>query len=404
MPLAQSLVPETVFADRRKAAMEVARSRSLDALLVWGRGGETGESVNDILFYANHFSAYPGQPPVPGYLSGVEHAALLITGEGRGTLLVSGFVSEDAQADEVRSGMDLSGLLRDTLREIGLSSGRVGLIGSEALPYPIGADVIRDFPGLALEAADEIGTTQRMEIEEIDLVMLRNAAEVGTAIVAAIASAAVPGATEGEAVGAGLALAARTPGCIHWAFMIASGPDAHLFVRDGTPAWNPTYVYQEGDVVHIDAYGFVFGYQYDLMRTSVVGGKPSPAQERNIAASRDVIGSIAGSLTEGVTPRALRDKALLIAEQTGQDASGNATFGHGINHGWAGPFLQEPMDRPGVDLPLHPPCAFAFETFLDDGAGHYSKWEDMYVWLPDGVERLTGAGPATDLNAPLWPF
>jgi Xaa-Pro aminopeptidase len=404
MALTESLVNPDVFGQRRVDAAREAENRGLRGLLVWGRGGETGESVNDILFYANHFSAYPGQPPQPPFLTAIEHAALIIGPGGKSILLATEFVSKGVQVDEVRLSHDLVSLIPDALRDAGLTEGRVGLIASEAFPYPVGIQLNSTFPGLALEPADDIATTQRMRLSPTDLPMLQNAADVGTAIVQAIVDAAAPGVTEGEAVGAGLAVAAQAPGCIHWAFMISSGPDANLFVRDGTPAWDPTYVYKAGDVLHIDAYGFVFGYMYDLMRTVVVGAEPSPEQAAVITASRDLLADIAGMLKPGVTPRSLRDSAAALAAERGLDVSGNATFGHGINLGWAGPWLQEPMDRPDADVPIEPPYAFAFETFLNDGLGHYSKWEEMYAWTADGVIRLTGGGPRDQLRAPLLPF
>ena len=145
----------------------------------------------------------------------------------------------------------------------------------------------------------------------------------------------------------------------------------------------------------------MFGYQYDLMRTVVVGRDPTPAQLRTIEASRHLMASCAQMLAEGVTPRALREGALAVAAAGGFDPGGDSTFGPAINAGWAEPYLQEPLDRPGMDDPIALPCAFAFETFLHDGHGNYAKWEDMYAWLPDGVERLTGADPGRDLAAPL---
>ena len=404
MTLTESLIAPEVYAERRAAALNAAQEQGFRGLLVWGRGGETGESVNDILFYANHFSAYPGQPPQPPFLTAIEHAALIIAPEGRSILLATDFVTQGVQVDEIRQSHDLLGLLPGALRDADLTHGRVGLIASEAFPYPIGRQLADQFPDVSFEPADDIATSQRMQLTPADLPMLQNAADIGTAIVAAIVDAAAPGVSEGDAVGAGLAVAARTPGCIHWAFMISSGPDAHLFVRDGTPAWNPSYVYKAGDVLHIDAYGFVFGYQYDLMRTVVVGAEPTAGQAGAITAARDLVGDIAAMLKPGITPRALRDGALSLAAERDLNVSGNATFGHGINLGWAGPWLQEPMDRPDADEPIPSPYAFAFETFLNDRNGNYAKWEDMFAWMPDGVIRLTGSAPRSELRAPLFPF
>lgn len=401
MALSHSLISPDVYPHRRAAALAAAKDRGLDGLVIWGRGGETGAGLSDLLFYTNHFSAYPGAPQEPGYLTSIQHGGAVIDPSGRTILLVSGFASEDAQADEIRRGINLYALLEEVLREVGLGEACVGLIGSEAFPFSLGQSLRSGLPKLALTPVDDISTEQRMQLSPDDVLMLRNAADVGTRIVTAITDRAAPGVTEGHAVGAGLAEAARTPGCMHWNFMIASGPDHHHFVRASTPGWNPEYVYRRGDVLHIDAYGFVFGYMYDLMRTAVVGVEPTDDQRRTIVAARDLTSAMAGMLQPGVTARDLREGALRQATAAGFDPSGNATFGHRINFGWARPYLEEPFDRADVDVAIESPSAFAFETFLHDDRGNYAKWEDMFAWLPRGTERLTGADPGPDLTAPL---
>jgi Xaa-Pro aminopeptidase len=388
MSLIKSLISKDTYARRRAEALSTAQARGFDGLVMWGRGGETGQAATDILFYANHFSPYPGQPPAQG-LTSMEHAGLVIGPDGVGRLLTSGFVSEDAVVDETRSGADLNQVLVNTLRESGLTCGSIGVIGSETLPFLAVRAIADALPDVRLVPADDISSAQRMVVHPGDIPMLRHAAEVGTRIVDAITAAAQPGVTEGEAVAAGLAVAAQTPGCIHWAFMVASGPDASLFVRGGTPAWNPDYVYQVGDILHLDAYGFVFGYQYDLMRTVVVGGDATTEQTHVINASRDLIAGIAGLLKPGVTGQQLRAQAIELAEASGLEWRGNTTFGHGINFGWDRPWLQEPSDGPHNQIPLEPGSAYAFETFVHDNRGNYAKWEDMFLWTEAGVERLT---------------
>ena len=111
MALTASLISSDVYPVRRAAALGRAQEQGLRGLLVWGRGGETGESVNDILFFANHFSAFPGQPPQPPYLTAIEHAAVVIAPDGHSTLLATDFVTKGAQADEIRHSHDLYGIV-----------------------------------------------------------------------------------------------------------------------------------------------------------------------------------------------------------------------------------------------------------------------------------------------------
>lgn len=400
MPLETSLIGKDVYPHRRQVAMAEAQKRGLDALLVWGRGGEIGQGVAELLYYSNHFSAFPTQPPAPE-LTGYEHAGLIIKSDGSSILLAGGAPSPDAVVEESRSTRDLNALLVETLRELGLSNKRVGLIGSEIFPYLAGRQVHADLPNLRFVPVDEISSRQRMRLEGNDALMLRNAGDVGTRLVEAIMAAAAPGITEGQAVGAGLAAAAQAPGCINWNLMVSSGPDQHQFVRNGTPGWNPSYVYQPGDILHVDAYGFVFGYEYDLMRTIVVGAEPTASQKRAITAARDLMGDMARGLRPGVTTRSLYQLGLDSIRDHGVICHAT-TYGHGLNCGWDVPWLEDSwVERDENDWAIEAPYAFAFETFLTDGEGSFAKWEEMYTWLPGGVERTTGGNPGVELYAPL---
>src|SRR5262249_57799004 len=133
---------------------------------------------------------------------------------------------------------------------------------------------------------------------------LRRASRAGVRVYDAFTSALVPGASEGDAVAAGLGEAACIPGCAHWNFL-ASGPDPSILHRNAFPSWQPDYRYRTGDIVHADCYGFVDGFAYDLARTVVVGGDEPPGQSRVSAGVRAACGEMAATLLTGTTPREL---------------------------------------------------------------------------------------------------
>jgi Xaa-Pro aminopeptidase len=382
-------IPAEEFPARRRRALEEAEARGLDALLVWSRCGAP-DCFADVHYFANHYSPYPWVPPSAPVLTGTEHAGLIVTRDGA-TLLVSGFASAEAQVDEVRRSWDLRTELLEAIGDLGLGESRLGLIGAEVLPFSFARALAERFPGLELVAADDVSARLRMRLSDAEVGLLREAGAAGRRIVDAAIGAAVPGATDGDFVGAGLAESARIPGCLHWTFLAGSGPDVREFASGSMPPWNPSYAYRPGDVVHADCYGFVVGYPYDLARTVVVGEEPSAAQARVMDGARGLVEALAARLAPGVTARDLHREGLAFLRDAGLSAGDLPGFGHGIGSGFIPPYIApaERGDAAESELPLEPPIGLAFEVFLSDGDGHYAAYEDDFVWLEDGVVCTT---------------
>jgi Xaa-Pro aminopeptidase len=324
-------------------------------------------------------------------ITGCEQSGVLITQGGRGNLLVNAFVAEEAAVDEIRRNWDLTAELVTAIGEHGLSRSRVGVIGYEVLPHSFAAALHDAYPTLTLEPADAISTGLRLRLSEAEVAMMRHAGATGRRIYDAFVAAAQPGETEGGAIGAALAEAAKIPGCIHWNFLAASGPHADALVRTSQPAWNPAQRYEQGDVVHADCYGFVRGYVYDLARTIVVGGKPTPDQDRAIKGVETAIQAMANQLNPGVTPRQLYAAGRQALADCGLRPVAPA-FGHGIGAGFIRPYLFAPGPEVGgsdAERPLTPPCGIAFEIIATDDIGHTVYHEDNYLLLDDGVLCLT---------------
>ncbi len=111
-----------------------------------------------------------------------------------------------------------------------------------------------------------------------ELELIREASDAGNRIIDAIMRAAKPGVTEAEAVAAGYAIA--VPECVAvLQTAVASGPASNAFARGGIPAWT-NRVLEEGDLFHLDSFGFRNGYQYDFGRGLVVGGNPVRRRRR----------------------------------------------------------------------------------------------------------------------------
>ena len=384
-------IPTREFAERRRRAITLAQERGLDALLVWGRGG-TPETFSDVHYFTNQFSPGAWVTPLPGLISGCEHSGVIITADSRATLLVNAFVAENACVDQIRRSWDLTNELVAAISESGLAESRIGIIGHEVLPHSFAAALTATYPRLTLEPADDIAAQLRLRLSPTEIIMMRHAGATGRRIYNAFLAAVKPGTSEGQAVGAALAEAAMIPGCTHWNFLAASGPHAHQLVRTSLPSWNPTQIYQPGDIVHADCYGHVFGYSYDLARTIVVGNKPTAEQSRVISGVENAIAAMSRALKSNVTPRQLFETGLQALNERQLTPLAPA-FGHGIGAGFMRPYLfSAGADVAGhdADRPLEPPLGIAFEIIAADDKGNTAYHEDNYVLLEnDDVIALT---------------
>jgi Xaa-Pro aminopeptidase len=389
-------IQPTEFAERRARANRAARERDLDALLIWSDGSV--DAFHEVYYFTNQISAFPWVPPCPPLVTGCEHTGLIISDDGTSTLLASNYVRDEVFVDEVRTNWNLLDELVACIEDLGLHEARVGVI-SETFPYSFGRTLERRYPRLVLEQADEISSELRIILSDSEAEMIRHAAQVGVHILESALEQAVPGATEGDFVGAGSAAAARFPGCLHWRFMAASGPFAERFVFDAVPCWNPTYGYELGDPAHADLFGFVNGYPYDLARSWTIGREPSEEQQRVSDGAKALSWTLARSLKPGITVRELHQVGMDVLSEHGlrtpiafgtEDQSDPASapgFGHALGCGFIPPYL---VPRPPWgDRTLSPPAAFAFETFVTDGRGNYAAHEDMFLWLEGEVECLT---------------
>jgi Xaa-Pro aminopeptidase len=370
------MIPPIEFRERRQRASREAALRGLDALLVWGRGGSL-DAFSDVLYFSNHYSPMVWVPPLAGVLTGCEHAVLLIV-DGEATLLVSDFVSPQTQVEQVRKAWDLTGELVALLRERGGDNWRVGVIGEEVMPFSVASAIREALSSMSLEPADEISSTLRSRLSEAEVGLLVRAGEVGRTVYTAFLEHVVEGNVEGEAVGASLQVAARIPGCVHWNYISASGPDAGVLVRHSLPAWKPDRRFMAGDIVHADCFGYVDGYCYDLARTVVVPGPDEHRKEDVARRTREAVGEVAGLLRPGVTCGELYRGGVRALERRSLSPL-LGTFGHGIGAGFFRPYLL-PVG-PDLDRRLEPQCGISIEIFATDGDGRYAYHEDNFVLL-----------------------
>jgi Xaa-Pro aminopeptidase len=268
----------------------------------------------------------------------------------------------------------------------------MGIVGTEVFPFGVAEHLRKALPGLRLEPADDVSAELRIRLSEYEVAMLRRAGDVGARIYSEFLAHVVPDVTEGEAIGAALALAAQIPDCAHWNFLSASGPDSDVLVRRSLPPWRPDRRFQPGDTVHADCYGYLAGYCYDLARTVIVAGSRERAKVRVAHATQDAVFETAELLAPGVTSGELYQAASQALKTRGLSPAGGS-FGHGIGAGFFRPYLVP--TGPDLGRPLQAPFGFSIEIFATDGLGNYAYHEENFVVLENETICLTlGAGPS----------
>ena len=164
-------IPEPEFADRRRRAAAAASAAGLDGLLVVGRSSGSLDMLMNIYWLTRHYFVPPMVVPT-GFWRAYGFDFLVLDADGRGALAACG-TTDPPIIDDVRLGLDVEQLCVDAIRDLGLGGGRVGLAGSEVLPWTVGERVRREFPSLTLEPADLLMAQVRLTLSDAECDMVR---------------------------------------------------------------------------------------------------------------------------------------------------------------------------------------------------------------------------------------
>ena len=386
------------YAERRSRLRDAAADAGLDGVLVVSRGANGSDWGADIVYLTNHYSAFPQIPDRPGQWSGRGHSGLVMPVDEEATLVVEipDWREDLVAIEDVRVELDLWSGLAQTLRERGLSSGRVGLIGRESLLYSCIDRIKQELPDVELVWADYLIEDLRRIKSEAEIGLIRESTRVGCAMVEAFVSAAVPGATEADCV-----LAALNVGIPQGAFPldipVASGPNVDHFLWERMPSWDTERQLQPGDMIHPDMYGTVNGYFYDMVRTTVAGGTVTEAQREVLEAPIAVVEHIIEAMGPGVRCGDLFDRGAQWLDEHGFEVPGSdesegvallgqayPSFGHSLGLAWENPSLV-----PGEEALLEPGMVMAVEAEVGRPGAGTGAFEHNLLITADGVEILT---------------
>lgn len=388
---------------RRDAALAEARTRGLDALVVWGRGGPAVDYYGDVLYLTNHFPHISSAEPDTELWSGRSYAALILPVDGEPILITDLPDYDEASVDiqDVRPSMSVALGVANALRGLGLHERSVGLVGHHVFlashQKMIFDELGREIPWVA---ADDILADLRMVKSDAELDLVREAASVGVGWMASMLDAAVPGATEGQVAGAGLAYLAEHGG-IPADLDIASGPFGHrLKSHCALPSWDFTREMQAGDIFHVDAWGSVGGYFTDTARTTIVGGQPTSEQLHVMDATIALVEHLVDGIRPGVKCSEIyaRGTSWMRENGFGHELAEDDTqapshtkhnamwpyFGHGLGLGLEAPWLTSHSD-----VVLCKNMTLAVEVYFNAPNGDLAGFEQNIIVTDGQPENMT---------------
>ncbi|WP_433444843.1 M24 family metallopeptidase [Nonomuraea sp. CA-141351] len=268
----------TAERDRRwDVARAFMKSEGLDALLVFGEHEDAGPApfAYDMWFTngrAGTTVVFPrGGDPIsllPMPLFTMDH----LESTRRGDIMW-------IPPENVRLSRD-SGAIAETLNELGLAKGNIGVVGLEPylpwhpeamVPYQLWNSVLGHFPGVEFRPVTVALSRLILPLSQEEIAAVRYSASIGDAMVRAMVDTAAPGVPESEVYAAGMS-AGYARGTIPPAMHLWSGPDP---VSTGWPQWGyrpqAPRILQDGDIVFSEVFSQFGGRHTQHQVTITIG-------------------------------------------------------------------------------------------------------------------------------------
>ena len=382
------MISSSEFAGRRDRARQAVQEADLSGLLVCSRGGGTTDRYADVKYLTNFYTRFPYIPDVPGEWTGRAHAFVVLPAGGEPVLVADDRPERDSDLaiGEITVTGDVTGAVIAAMRKAGLAEGRVGVAGSDTLPWSLHNALAEALPEVAWVPADDILGRLRMVKSPGEIAMLRRASQIGSRATEAMLERAVPGATHGEVVAAGMEVLVIAGGILYNSFMSSGkGGNNPVTVASSFPTWGSDDVLEDGDWFHVGISGAVDGYYFDHARSKPVGHATAEqirVFEAPLLAVREAMAVIRPGVTAADIARAGRQKL----ESLGFELEGSFKgFGHGIGLGWDSPWLVE-----SDHTPIEENMVLCVERSVRH-MGYVGDFEETVVVAKDGCELLTDA-------------
>jgi Xaa-Pro aminopeptidase len=285
--------------DRRyELARGLMDEHGLSALVVFGNSGTNRANMANPFWLSNHLDLH--------------HCYLVVPADpGQEAALYTGLTNHVPNAREVSDvpviewgGYDPAGAVAVRLREVGVTSGRIGLVGVNAtfsmgMPYLHHARLVEELPALELVDVTLPYARLRLRKSEEEVEWLRKAAALTDKAIVALAEGAVPGMSEIELVALGEAAYRPEGGMPRIMFlrsMAMDDPSGCL------PAQNPSQRrITVGDVIITEFSASYWGYTGQIQRPIFVGAEPTEPWQRMFDVALESYERIMDVLRPGAT-------------------------------------------------------------------------------------------------------
>jgi Xaa-Pro aminopeptidase len=327
----------------------------------------------------------------------------VVTADGEVTLVAE---NGDIRQDLIVTGRlahsrDLYGEAVRALRAAGLADARIGLAGAACLPLAAWRRIEEELPGLQVSDTDDLLYGLRMRKSPAEIELMRHASAIGCEIQNAMLPLATPGARDLDLAVEGMRVCMQA-GAVLWDFAFASGPASGHGYWCRLPPWDRERRYEPGDIVHPDAYGAYEGYFFDLQRTVVVGGEPSPRLRWLLDGVVGVVEAACAACRPGVAAADIARLRQTWLDDYGyrEPPSAEAAYeadlmepltgvGHGVGVGFELPWID--TASPWV---LEPGMTIALEVYLSEPGVGTVAFEHVVLVTEGEPEILTLGCPS----------
>lgn len=400
--------PPEEYEARWKQVEAEMEKRGFEHAMVWGRTAGTFERSMEVQWLSNFSSSHSSQ-----WADAAGHD--LWHANGFSCVILSRGREPEVHGDEPSPRKDQLAVESYTyhvnpvagaaarLAEL-VGDGRVALVGSDALPFKYGTELVGLLPGIELVPDDELVRVCREVKSPRELECFREGADIANSALYRMIDGFRVGKTGTEAAADAAHEIVRRGGLFH-RFQMNWG-DSATDRTERAPLYglapdSPPY----GGLAWGLLYGPIHqGYWHDPGRT-IVAGKPATSdQQALLEDAYSVIEVIVENAAAGVSLKHLSElaqarRAEVVAsdERTfafanGKDA-GWPYFAHGNGMAWEPPFLYFDPSNHSDDEVLRAGNVLGVEAWLSrEGVGH-ADFEDNIIVTEDGVEILTTVPP-----------
>jgi Xaa-Pro aminopeptidase len=390
-----TIVSASEFRERQDKLRARLAEMDLDGAVVWSRGGGAMDMSADVLYLCNHYPPHPYDGDDAGLGRALSHAACIVPTSGPTTLVADGpyWRRDLVVADDVRVSKDLPAAAAAAVRDLGLDPRRLAFVGLSYMSASAYLDFAAALPATSFTFADDLVKRIRMYKSEAECELIRMSSRLGVNAVEEILAGVVDGQTEAGAVALPIARL-HEQGVALYDAVASSGPHSHIFSHARLPGFDATRPMQHGDLFHIDFYGALGGYLFDLARSRCVGDEPTDEQRGLLEAAISGVDAVVAAVRPGlicedlakVGVEALGELDVRVAGERVPVASlvGWAAFGHGLGLSWEPPFI-----RTGDMTVLEPRMYLAVELSLYHPSIGGAMYEHNFIVTESGCEVLT---------------